>query len=271
MLTIRPFAYDDADYAVLYTIDSAVFPDLPMGLDFWKHIDATRGADLPYQRDLIVRDGEVVAWGEYGQNKWAYHPRKFFWNVFVHPDHEAADIRPLHFEHTLTALAGHDLLAITSAFDEARAPYIDFLLGRGFTVVMREPLSRLDVAAFDPAPFVSVAERVRAAGIRIRSVAELKAADPEWQRKLYALDWAIAQDVPNAEPPKQQSIEDWLATYWDSPAFREDAFFVALDGDRYVGSCMMWQDQVKPEQMNCGLAGVVRSHRRQGIVTALKV
>lgn len=277
MFTVQPFTYSEADYAAMMIVDTAVFADLPMGLEVWQHIDKTRPPDLPYHRDLLYQDGEIVAWGEYGQNQWSYHPRKFFWNVYVIPAQEDScarerpALRAFYLEHVLAAVADRDLIAITSSFDANRAPYHDFFLGRGFAITMREPLSQLDMADFDAGAFASVTARVQESGIRFANLADLKASDPDWERKLYDLEWTLAQDVPNQGDPVQRPLDEWRASYWENPAFREDSWWVALDGERYVGMTMFWQDQVIPAQMNCGLAGVVPAYRRRGIVTALKV
>ena len=48
-------------------------------------------------------------------------------------------------------------------------------------------------------------------------------------------------------------------------------FFVALDGERYVGMSNLWKSQADPSELYTGLTGVSRSHRRRGIALALKL
>ena len=44
-----------------------------------------------------------------------------------------------------------------------------------------------------------------------------------------------------------------------------------LDGADYVGLTMLWRDSTRSDKLVTGLTGVLRSHRRRGIATALKV
>ena len=55
------------------------------------------------------------------------------------------------------------------------------------------------------------------------------------------------------------------------PSYNVDSWFVALDGARYVGMSQGRPNPVDPENMYSGLTGVVPSHRRLGIATALKL
>ena len=64
-------------------------------------------------------------------------------------------------------------------------------------------------------------------GIEIRSVVELK-TDPDRDRKLYELDWAIVQDIPSPVPPVRDSFEEFQKV-WQRSNLVQDAWFVALD------------------------------------------
>ena len=55
------------------------------------------------------------------------------------------------------------------------------------------------------------------------------------------------------------------------PDYIPEGYFLALDGDRYVGMSSLWNRRVKKGEVYTKLTGVVRSHRRRGIATALKV
>ncbi len=168
----------------------------PLSLDEWKHTDGARSPDYLFRRDLIRRGDEVVAYGEYGQNRWAFHPQKVFITIYANPTRDAADIRPAYLDHVLAALHGKDLIAITSGMLDDKPEAMRFFADYGFREVARENLSLLDVPAFDASRFAPVLERVRTAGIEIRVLRDLQAQDGDWQQKLYELDTTISRDIP---------------------------------------------------------------------------
>ena len=57
---------------------------------------------------------------------------------------------------------------------------------------------------------------------------------------------------------------------WERSNLVQDAWFVALDRGKYVGMTELWSNQADPELFDIGVTGVLRSHRRRGIATALK-
>jgi GNAT superfamily N-acetyltransferase len=68
----------------------------------------------------------------------------------------------------------------------------------------------------------------------------------------------------------QVPFDRWCQDILDSPLFLEDGYFVAIDGGEYVGMSNLWANRAS-DDLNTGLTGVVRSYRRRGIATALKV
>ncbi len=77
-------------------------------------------------------------------------------------------------------------------------------------------------------------------------------------------------DVPLPEPPTKGSFEQF-ASRFDAPGYAAEAHFIAVEGDRYVGLTGFWTSLVEKHKLYTGLTGVVRSHRRKGIATALKL
>ena len=63
------------------------------------------------------------------------------------------------------------------------------------------------------------------------------------------------------------------AAHGIGPSFDElvHAIVVAIDGEEYVGVSMLEKDLANPTKLQTDLTGVIRSHRRRGIATALKV
>ena len=275
MLTIRPFRYDDADYTALITIDSALFPDTLMSIAEWQHRDATRPANEFFGRDMVERDGVAVAFGEYGQPPSEQDHDRYYFYILVHPERDQPDVRPFYLQHVLNVLAErgseHKPAALTTGALSDRTTDIAFFKAHGFSEAMREPFSELDVTTFDAAPFAAITERVQATGVRIVSLAELQRTDPNWEQAIYDLHWALMQDVPATLTHTQPSREEFAQHTLNGPTFDVAGWFVALDGDCYVGMSRGWVNISDPAQFVNNLTGVIRDYRRRGIATALKL
>ncbi len=61
MLTIRPFEAKDAEYQAVINIEMANWPEYPTTIDVWKHVDKSRDPSYLYQREVIEKDGQIVA------------------------------------------------------------------------------------------------------------------------------------------------------------------------------------------------------------------
>ncbi|HMQ30545.1 MAG TPA: GNAT family N-acetyltransferase [Chloroflexaceae bacterium] len=269
-ITLRPFRYDEADYAALAMIRRAVWPEYPFTVAEYRRWDEKREARLAFTRLVAEADGQAVGMAQAENVPWMYHPRKFFFSVFVHPEYRRRGAGARLYNGLMAAIAEHRPLALRHAIREDYPEGLRFLAARGFAEEMRAWESRLDLAAFDPAPFAGVEERVAAHGITIATAAELIAGDPDFWPKLYACDCEASLDVPMPEPYTPPPLEEWVKYFKDNPNFLPDAYFVALDGGRYVGMSALWRREASPE-LDTGFTGVLRSHRRMGIALALKL
>jgi GNAT superfamily N-acetyltransferase len=266
-VTLRPFQPDD--YPALSRINTAVFPDYPMTPEELRFDDERREKHCRLERWLALSDGQPVAMGEFSQHAWQYHPRKFNFNVLVLEEHRGRGIGARLYDHLHAALEPSQPLKLKTQAREDYSGALRFLQRRGYLEEMREWESRLDVPAFDPAPFAGAEERVRAEGIEIRTLKDLE-SDPDRDRKLYALNWVLEQDVPHTDPLTQPSWEHFQETQLGSPNFLAEGYFVAVDGQEYVGVSQLWNSQGSSD-LYTGLTGVRREYRRKGIALALKL
>jgi mycothiol synthase len=272
MLTIQPSSFSDDDYRVAVAINAAVFGGPPDPIEEWKHDDQTRDPAYPYFVDFVLRDGTVVAFVETYQNQYAYHPQKFELRIWVDPAHDAPDIRPFVLDYTLERLRDRDLIAITSGMLDSIPEALRFFEQHGFKRIAEEKVSTLDVTQFDPAQYEAQLARVREAGIAIVLLRDLQQRDPDWQRKVYDLAITVNRDIPSTGEKHYPPFEEWCNTYLTGPTFDPDTYFVALDGDTYVGySYGNINAESAPVQFMTGVTAVRREYRRKGIATALKV
>jgi mycothiol synthase len=273
MFKIEPFEPADENYEAMVAVEKVVWPDTSQTVETFKHEDKYRDPNYLFQRLLVREAGRVVAFGSYEEPAWSYQPGKYHIYLTVLPEAERRGIGTALYEYTMDRLAERELKPniIASGTREDKPQAIRFLEERGFEQVMRWPASQLEVAAFEPAKFEAVAEQVRRQGIEIYSVAELVTTDPDWQYNLYELDWACALDEPQPDPLTKQPLEQYVNHVLHHPNHLAQAFFVALDRGQYVGLSELFRNPNRETWLHCGFTGVLSSHRRRGIATALKL
>lgn len=270
-LTIRPFNGSDADYAAVAAVGNAVAPEYPDSVEEIKHNDAARPAHIVYRRFVAELDGVAVGVASFGQMLGMYHPQKFSVYAGVIPSEQGRGIGRALYATLLQQLAPLDPLSLRTNLREDGLRAMRFLRERGFVEDRRAWESRLDVTSFDPAPFAGQEERVLAQGLRLVTLSELIANDPEHRRKLYELDVEATHDEPMPEPFTPPAQEDYDRYIFDNPDLRPDGFFVALDGERYAGLSSLFGNQAEPSTLSVGFTGVGRDYRRRGIALALKL
>jgi mycothiol synthase len=268
--TIRPFEKTDEEYRAIVDVFNANWPDEKSDPSSWRHRDRHRNPSRLFQRVVAEAEGGIVGYANYGESDWAYVPGKYFVDVEVSPDKQRKGYGAALYDHVVAALADRDPLFLTTDTREDKPDFIRFLTKRGFEPVMRYAASHLDPQTFDFERFEGVEKRVKESGIEIVNVPDLPARDPDWKRHWYDLEIECWMDVPLPEPPTAGRFEEFESRF-DSPNYDANAHFIAIDDGRYVGLTGMWISIAEKHKLYTGLTGVVRSHRRRGIATALKV
>jgi GNAT superfamily N-acetyltransferase len=167
-------------------------------------------------------------------------------------------------------LGNRDTDSLISWTRDDKPDYVRFLTSRGFEFSMRYAVSRLDVQSLDLSEFSWTTGKMREEGVEILCLTELAEQDPDWKRSWYELGWELFQDVPSVDEVTKPTFEHWCKRF-ESPGYRDNLHWFARDGERLVGYTGLWLSEADPEKIFTGLTGVVRSHRRRGIATALKV
>jgi GNAT superfamily N-acetyltransferase len=263
---IRPFTAED--YEAVVAVNNAAFPEYPGSVEEWRFWDENRDPKCEFARWVAEQDGTVVGYIQHMQLIWMYHPRKFMLEGAVHPEYWGQGIGTALYDQVLAGLARFDPLVVRLHVREDRDQAMRFLDKRGYKEEMRAWESRLDVAAFDPGPYEGAEERMRAAGLTIKTFRELE-ADAGRNEKLCELENTLSRDVPQPDEHTDVTLEQFMVRL-STPNLLPDAFFVALDGDHYVGLSALWNNQGSDDLYN-GLTGVRREYRRKGIALALKL
>jgi GNAT superfamily N-acetyltransferase len=270
-LAIREFQPTDEEYQAIAKLDGVVWPDYATTAAEFRFEDETQDPKYISQSVVAESNGEIVAFGWYEETYWSYQPGKYMISCRVHPKHERKGIGTAFYEYVMEKLVGHGATKFVASSREDKPQGIRFLEKRGFKQEMRVPISLLDVTRFNPGPFASAIEKAKKHGITFCTLAELEKSDPDWKQKILDLRWQIVQDVPSPEPPSQIPLETYDKQVYQNPKLFKEGWVIAMDGDKYVGYSNLWKMPGKPGKLNTGLTGVMRSYRRMGICTAVKL
>lgn len=266
--TIRPFT--SADYAGVASVDNTLYPDLPIPVDDLIHQDEHRPAHCKCGRWVVAQDGRIIAWAEYTQYEGRYHPQKFHTAISVLPEHQGQGIGQQLYDTLRSALAPHDPIALNAQVRETQARGLQFVERRGFLESMRTWESEVDLADFDPAPWLPAVDKVTAQGFAIRSLHDLE-SDPDRNRKLHEAISAIRPDVPSPDPATPLDFDTFISSTLTDPAFLPEGYFVAVaPNGQYAGVSALWRDS-GDGILWTGLTGLRREYRGMSIAQALKV
>ena len=272
---VRPFQETEQEYADLASLFQAASPgNRPASARELRQEDQDWPAGYLFQRVMLVSSGNVLAAvGTCYQAYWQEAPFTVHIRFDIHPEHEEAQVLSLLYTELtrLVAENGGNVKRLASRARENEIERVQFLLAQGFRETMRSPTSVLRTKEEDEASFERVGRKMAQDGIRILTLDQLKGVVPDWKRRLRDLRWEIVQDVGSTDPFSKPTIDEFEEMVLNDPALDENAFFVALNaaGD-LIGMSNLWRNDPSGKRLDTGLTGVVRTHRRRGIATALK-
>lgn len=273
-LNIRP-GQKPQDFPRVAEIITAVEPEWPVTAGMLEHWD--KNHDPKYYRAEFVAelDAQVVGLGSIGEDRWAYEPGKFVFGIQVHPEFWGQGVGRAIYDHLIEHVQPMNPALLQAGTLENRPRARAFLERRGFLETWRRYESRLETQDFDFSPYAHLAERVKGAGLEIKSWAELF-ADPDAPRKLWELDWLLFQDVPMGLKFVKRDLEQWIKEEIQDPHFAPQACFIALDPNRddpltgsYVGYSQLTRNPGGFWGIN--MTGVLREYRGKGVAKALKL
>jgi mycothiol synthase len=273
-VTIRPFTADD--YEALARIGDAAYSDaegqplMPHSADDMRADDADRQPHIKAGRWVAEVDGQIVGATEYDQEAGRYHPRRFWVDLYVHPEYQRRGIGTALYERLLAELELHQPELLRNTVREDQTNGLRFAVRQGWREAKRQWESFLDLTKFDPTPFAGAEDRVLAQGIAILTLPEL-ATDPDRDRKLYDLLWEIRQDFPDIDAATRETFEEFKNKQLGDPKLLPDGYFVAVQAGAYLGLATHTTFGARSDTIRIGQTGVARAARRRGIALALKL
>lgn len=269
---VRPFA--PSDYDAWIAGANRCYPDYPLSVQEMRHEDETFDLTRFFKLRLVAEDdGALVGGLQLNHRPSRFHPDRYAFDMWVVPEARRHGNGGRLYDAGLAELLSRNALAAVAGAKESMADGVEFLRKRGWVEIRRDWESRLMVSGFDFAKFAGADERVAAAGIRITTLAEELAHDPDAERKAFELVDVLRIDVPATDAPSPETFEEWRSRHGSgSPTFIADAFFAAIGSDgRWLGMSNLERQLEDPTFVWQGLTGVRREERGKGIAMALKL
>jgi GNAT superfamily N-acetyltransferase len=214
----------------------------------------------------------VVGFAEYHHILGMFHPNKFHMDIVVDQSVCSHGIGTRLYQTVMEALAPLEPTAVVS-WARADMPCLtSFLTRRGFEPNEELYTSGLDLTAFDAAAWQPHLTDLVAQNLRVCSLEELGLHDPDVRQRVYGLWREVRQDVPI---PEEETRSDPMSfeAFWEEmhgPGLFPPGYFIALDGDEYVGTSQLFLSPLQGV-LRTGLTAVRRAYRRRGIALGLKV
>jgi mycothiol synthase len=268
---VRPF--DAADLAACVAIGNAVDPAHPTTLAAAQHRDATwdRGRYALIRYVAEDATGRVAGWGEVAHQPWLFHPGKYGLQLEVAPDHRRRGLGGALLARLLAALHRRGALLVRTVATEDGAASLAFLARRGFREVWRNLPSRLDVGAFDPAPFAPAAARVARHGVTLSTLAADRAQDAGVLREVYELYVHCNRGQEELDALTPPDFAAFVAAELEGPQALPEAWFLARAGGEVVGLSTLQRLPGEAAALEVGYTAVHPAHRGRGIALALKL
>lgn len=266
--SFRPFIPTSSEYEAIVHVYDRANPNESGSVDTWRHWDQHRDPARLFTRYVVEQEGEI---GGYGFSmRTDPEANKFRFAVFFVPQWETAELIHKFYSYIMGFCLEHNPTALLCQTREDEIKKISWLRNEGFREVMRYPSSILVVDEFDPASYTDLKASIAAQRIEIISLDELADRDPGWQRKVYDLEMLLSQDVPRPTAFVPTPFEQYAQSNFNDPNFLPQLWFIALDGDKYIGTTSVFKTGDDFELLENDLTGVHRPYRRRGLATALK-
>jgi GNAT superfamily N-acetyltransferase len=269
---VRDFAPNDYDAWV--AANNRCYPEYTWTVKEMRHQDDTFDRSRFFKARLVAEeDGQLVGGLEIAHRPTRFHPDRYWWDLWVVPGRRRRGHGSALYDQGVRILRDRKALAATTGTKESMTDGVEYLRKRGWVEVKRDWESRLRVKDFDATKFASADERLHKGGIRISTLADEMAKDPNAIRTAFELVEEIRYDVPGTDPATPDTFEEWNKRHGlESPSFIPEAFFVAIDREgRWLGLSNLDRQLEDPSFVWQGLTGVRREARGRGVAMALKL
>ena len=269
-LTYHAIQETDADYEALIDISNTE-SDVPRSVEDIRLQDSLRKPNDFRHREFVLLDGKRIGMASCIEQSMSDVVGGHYLGLSLLPEYRDIGFEAPIYEHLLHVSESNGGRTATAYVRDDRKGRNEVLQQLGFQCIMRDPTTQLDLDEFDPGRFASTLREVERKGIVLRSIADLVSEGVDWLASAHELTYELIQDVPLPEPPRRFTLEEFRAWRTDASHWFPEGWIAAFDGDRWVGTSDLAPYPAKRDVAMTGLTGVVRTHRRRGIASALKV
>jgi GNAT superfamily N-acetyltransferase len=264
---VRPFA--DADYTA-YARIASIADGERMDASTARAVDARWDSERYDRLRVVAVDEEdaPVGYSEIHHDPRRYDPRRYFLRLGVDPERRRHGIGAALWAR-LSAELGQRSAEVVGLWAGDETACQAFVTKRGFVEVARSYAQVLAVASA-PLPTRALEERVTSTGVRVTTLSALRdalgdaALEAAWD-----LDSACRLEHGGLGRATPLPFAGWLAENVLGELALPDAYFVALDGARYVGLSSALRDG--DDTLRMRITGVLPAYRRRGIGRLLKL
>lgn len=264
---------NETHYQHFVEIDYLVYPDYPSNIDDWQRDDATREEKYAYHRYLLVQanTGKIVGYASWGHTFWAYHPDKYFLEIFVRPSEWGKGYGKETYNRLLADILTLNPISIETESRENLDRGMRFVKDRGFERKLVEYSSKLDLALFDAQKYSGLIASLENDGYRFVNLAQFSKENPNYLKLVYEAGCEIEKDIPWHAEKTQEPFERFKKRFKLAAKKRiDECYILAIKDDDIVGLTMLFRAEDAPTTLYTGMSGIKRPHRRKGLVTALK-
>jgi mycothiol synthase len=277
-LSIRFFKPSAAEYTAVAAV-AAQFSDEELvdfeyadADDLWAFDDSFARTEYALRRLVAVSDDSIVGYAQFFRIPWLREPGHYWAAIRVAPAHQRQGVGGQLYHQMTEELRRLHAVAVQLEVFESNVTLIAHIERLGLHELFRSWEFSLDTRTFDLSRFLRDAERAAERGIAITTLALLRERGADWLPRLYDLHAAITHDIPLPGHPHPAPGLDWFARYaCGLPVSMPDAYFIARDGDRYVGESCLHRIEGAPGELNQQTTGVLSEYRGYGIAVALKL
>jgi mycothiol synthase len=265
--------FRDTDYDAFAAIENAVNPEQPISAESLRHlIESFRESSNTHLIAVADRhSGELVGIAAIFKMPFGGSRTTQWIEASVVPGRQRDGIGSHLYEAVLAEAKRRGATELQCQVQESSTSGRSFLAKRNFVERRRVWRSSLDVASADISPLASLVRTITVQGIEFTTLSREGANDVNVLRRIYDLDDEVGKDVPRDGEHAQPSFEQFRQFYFGGENVLPDAWFLAKEGDRYVGLSSAAREPAQPEVLQQYFTGVRREARRRKLALALKL
>jgi ribosomal protein S18 acetylase RimI-like enzyme len=277
-LSIRMFQPTDEEYAAVaaiaaqYTYDELVDFEDARADDLRAFDESFAGTGYLLRRYVGVIGEEIAGYAQLFQIPWLREPGHFWAVIRVARARQRQGIGSRLYDHAIEELRRQGAVAIRLEVFESQPAIAAHVERLGFHELFRSWEFSLDTHDFNLSRFQGAVDRAAGRGITITTLVQERERGADWLPRLYELHAAITRDIPLPGHPHPAPGLAWFERYaCGLPVSMPDAYFIATDGQRYVGESCLHRIEAAPDELSQKTTGVLSAYRGYGIAVALKL